>query len=301
MRKIDLSGQKFGRLTAIEPVVVDGHRKWLCVCDCGNFTTVATGSLRSGGTKSCGCLNREFLDLTGEKFGRLTVESINQEKTKDGYIHWNCSCECGNNVVVSTSNLTNKDVSKRVQSCGCLKKESASKRFSGKLEGERFGQLTVLYRVGTQIQGNGDKKSYWHCKCDCGTEVNVIGKNLLNGNTQSCGCVVSRGELLVRKYLNRKNIRYCTQKTYEDLRSSNGGRLRFDFAILNNDNKVIALVEYQGIQHYKDTGIGKLEREETDDLKRKYCKTNNIPLLEIPYDKDIEIIIDDFLQSINYK
>lgn len=301
MKKIDLSGQKFGRLTAIKPVVVNGCRKWLCACDCGNFTTVSTGSLRSGGTKSCGCLNREFLDLTGKKFGRLTVESINQERTKDGYIHWNCSCECGNHVVVSTSNLTNKNILKRVQSCGCLKKESASKRFSSKLEGERFGQLTVLYRVGTQTQGNGDKKSYWHCKCDCGTEVDVIGKNLLNGNTQSCGCVVSRGELLVRKYLNCKNVRYCMQKTYEDLRSSNGGRLRFDFAILNSSNEVVALIEYQGVQHYKDTGIGKLEREETDELKRKYCKANNIPLLEIPYNKDLEVLIDDFLQSINYK
>lgn len=301
MKKIDLTGQKFGRLTAIKPVVVNGYRKWLCVCDCGNIKTVTAGSLRSGGTKSCGCLSKEFLDLTGEKFGRLTVESINKEKTKNGYIHWNCVCDCGNKVIVSTSNLTNKDVSKRVQSCGCLKRESSSQRFSSKLEGMKFGKLTVLYRTGTQIQGNGDKKSYWHCRCECGTEVDVIGKNLLNGNTQSCGCVVSRGELLVREYLNKNNVKYYIQKAYDDLRSSNGGRLRFDFAILDRNDDVCGLIEYQGIQHYKETNIGKLEREETDELKREYCKFHNIPLLEIPYNKNLEILIDQFLQSINYK
>lgn len=300
MKKIDLTGQRFGRLIAIEPVVVNGHRKWLCRCDCGNIKSVATGSLRSGGTKSCGCLNREFLDLTGEKFGRLTVESINKEKTQNGYIHWNCVCDCGNKVVASTSNLMNKDVSKRVQSCGCLKRESASLRFSSKLEGVKFGKLTVIYRAGTQIQGNGDKKSYWHCRCECGTEIDVIGKNLLNGNTQSCGCLVSRGELLVREYLNRNNVKYSTQKAYEDLRSSNGGKLRFDFAILDGEDDILGLIEYQGVQHYKDTGIGKLEREETDELKRTYCKSHNIPLLEIPYNQDLKNLIDEFLQSINY-
>lgn len=301
MRKIDITGQRFGRLVAIKPIVVNGYRKWLCGCDCGNLKSVASGALRCGRTKSCGCLSKEFTDLTGQTFGRLTVESRNEEKTKNGYIHWNCVCECGNRVVVSTSNLTNKDVSKRVHSCGCLRRESSSKRFSSKLEDMKFGKLTVLYRIGTQIQGNGDKKSFWHCKCDCGAEVDVIGKNLLNGNTQSCGCVISRGELMVREYLNANGIRYLTQKSYDYLRSSNGGKLRFDFAILDNGENIVGLIEYQGIQHYKDTNIGKLEREETDELKRLYYKSHNIPLLEILYNQDLKSLIDEFLQSINYK
>lgn len=297
-RAIDLTEQRFGRLVALYSKSFNGRLKWLCQCDCGNQVWVNTGGLRNGGTKSCGCLNKECHDYTGERFGKLTVlkcighkiDSANKKR-----ITWECVCDCGNITYVSSDNF------KTTLSCGCLKKELSSQRFSSKLDGMKFGKLTVIYRTGTQIQGNGDKKSYWHCRCECGTEIDVIGKNLLNGNTQSCGCVVSRGELLVREYLNDNNIRYLMQKTYDDLRSSNNGRLRFDFAILNDNNEVLGLIEYQGIQHYKNTGIGELEREETDALKRQYCQSHNIPLLEIPYNQDLQSLIDNFLQSINYK
>lgn len=57
----DLTGQKFGRLTAIE--VDEGHPGkrtfWVCQCDCGNIKSVRSDSLQSGGIKSCGCLKRE--------------------------------------------------------------------------------------------------------------------------------------------------------------------------------------------------------------------------------------------------
>lgn len=58
---VDLTGQKFGRLTAIERVGRDScnHALWKCLCDCGNYTTAGSNSLKSGNTKSCGCLNLE--------------------------------------------------------------------------------------------------------------------------------------------------------------------------------------------------------------------------------------------------
>lgn len=57
---IDLTGQKFGRLTVISRNgSAGGKRKWLCECDCGNTTTVTTTDLRSGHTTSCGCFHRE--------------------------------------------------------------------------------------------------------------------------------------------------------------------------------------------------------------------------------------------------
>lgn len=54
MRAIDLTGQKFGKLTAIEVVETGRRRKWRCVCDCGRETAVSSDSLRSGNTKACG-------------------------------------------------------------------------------------------------------------------------------------------------------------------------------------------------------------------------------------------------------
>ncbi len=60
-------GKKYTRLTVIED---SGERycrqrKWLCKCECGSFTKVTTGSLNSGITKSCGCLQKEASKKTG--------------------------------------------------------------------------------------------------------------------------------------------------------------------------------------------------------------------------------------------
>lgn len=51
--------------------------------------------------------------------------------------------------------------------------------------GRRFGRLTVIGR--TDEEPNLKNKR-WHCKCDCGNEVDVFAGNLLQGRTQSCGC-----------------------------------------------------------------------------------------------------------------
>ena len=63
---IDLSGQKFGRLTANYRLKGSGGKStWLCTCDCGATKIVLSDSLRKGRTKSCGCLRRES---TGKQF-----------------------------------------------------------------------------------------------------------------------------------------------------------------------------------------------------------------------------------------
>ena len=64
--KIDLTGQKFERLTVIKPAQNKGKRTaWLCKCDCGNEVVVLTESLRSNNTKSCGCLRTETARKNG--------------------------------------------------------------------------------------------------------------------------------------------------------------------------------------------------------------------------------------------
>jgi hypothetical protein len=58
----DLTKQRFGRLVAIRPIEKrsKGHIAWECICDCGNIVVVASSRLRSGKTKSCGCLSKEL-------------------------------------------------------------------------------------------------------------------------------------------------------------------------------------------------------------------------------------------------
>lgn len=68
MRKCaDLTGQRFGRLIVVKRI---GSKKnkalWLCKCDCGNEVKVDTAGLKTGHTKSCGCLHRDIL-IKGNK------------------------------------------------------------------------------------------------------------------------------------------------------------------------------------------------------------------------------------------
>lgn len=53
----DITGQKFGHLTAIEKVGKDKYSRslWKCLCDCGNHTIIMIGNLTSGNSQSCGC------------------------------------------------------------------------------------------------------------------------------------------------------------------------------------------------------------------------------------------------------
>jgi hypothetical protein len=60
MKKLDLVGQKFGRLTVLRgAVAIGGRSAWECQCDCGIMKNIKTEELRGGGTKSCGCWNQE--------------------------------------------------------------------------------------------------------------------------------------------------------------------------------------------------------------------------------------------------
>lgn len=132
----DMTGKRFGLLTVVrfdKKVETPGgarHYYWLCKCDCGKETTVGAANLRSGNTTSCGCVRRQseiqrgkqrFIDLTGQKFGKLTVLGV---ADKQGEKHrWRCQCECGQETVVFGDNLKRG----RTGSCKCQWKESVTK------------------------------------------------------------------------------------------------------------------------------------------------------------------------------
>jgi hypothetical protein len=63
-RAVDLTGERFGKLKVIEKSDTRrGKQRWKCLCDCGNFTEVASDQLRSGHTKSCNCIVGEYHGL----------------------------------------------------------------------------------------------------------------------------------------------------------------------------------------------------------------------------------------------
>lgn len=121
--RFDLVGQKFNMLTVLEKAPSRNNNvMWLCKCDCGNTTEVSTYSLRTGHTKSCGCLKLrpKAQDLTGLVFGRLKViKRVGTNKSRKPL--WQCRCQCGKKTVVCTSDLK----SGNTKSCGCLHKHFA--------------------------------------------------------------------------------------------------------------------------------------------------------------------------------
>ena len=121
----DLTGQRFGRLTALYRL----HERrgtcylWRCRCDCGNEIDLPVHSLTSGNTTSCGCAKREALqkralDISGKRFGRLTAIRPLPER-EAGSVVWRCRCDCGNEIDLPYNSLA----SGNTQSCGCIRRE----------------------------------------------------------------------------------------------------------------------------------------------------------------------------------
>lgn len=115
--KIDITGEKFGRLTAIKTAGKDknGRSLWLCKCDCGNMITMRLTDLRTGRRKSCGCLKKERYNIIGQRFGKLTV--IGRE-SNGSHAKFLCRCDCGREIAVRGDSLR----SGKTISCGCSKK-----------------------------------------------------------------------------------------------------------------------------------------------------------------------------------
>lgn len=285
--KKDLTNQKFNMLTALEYL---GESKWRCKCDCGKETIVKTSSLNSGKTQSCGCLRGQNTknntrnsgpkeDLTGKTFTYLTPI----EYVKGG--QWKCQCKCGAVVIVDTRNLNNG----HTKSCGCLVKEINSTNNTVDMIGFENEGVKVIERAGSDEQGI----AMWKCLCKkCSRTFITRGATLRNGATRSCGCVHSWNEQEITKMLLENNCEFAVQYTFSDLKGINGGALRFDFAIFQN-NELHHLIEFNGKQHYEKGDGAWSESFETqqknDQLKIQYCKDHNIELRIIRYDQEYSL------------
>ena len=186
MKNGDLIGKRFGLLTVAEDsgLRTGGSIRWRCKCDCGGERLATRRELVSGNAASCGCVPKPRAskaraeDLTGRQFGELTALR-RAENDGNGKVRWLCRCSCGREVTVPA--LTLKSGGSR--SCGCKRYGTAYNRRD--LTGQRFGRLTAQYYVSRADRARG---SYWHCRCDCGREVDVATGSLLRGLTKSCGC-----------------------------------------------------------------------------------------------------------------
>lgn len=179
MQFIDKTGQRFGYLTVTskgDTPKGETHTYWNCLCDCGNTTSVITTCLREGKTRSCGCLRNEpKSDLTGEKYGKLTVLGLDRSVKKSGV--WSCKCDCGTIKSIKKSLLLHPFTP--TQSCGCL-----SKKHFIDLTGQKFNNLTVTKYLGK----DNSKNNVYLSTCDCGGTIQTQGSDVKTGKIKSCGC-----------------------------------------------------------------------------------------------------------------
>jgi hypothetical protein len=110
------------------------------------------------------------IDLTGQRFGRLTVVRRARRNTADKGLRWVCRCDCGRNVQVASNNLRRGNTIH----CGMGVCHYSVIDLSGKT----FGVLTVLRKSGRKAP-----YSYWFVRCKCGLTKEVAGQSLRLGQT----------------------------------------------------------------------------------------------------------------------
>lgn len=147
------------------------------------------------------------------------------------------------------------------------------------------------------------KKIWWKCNKDNSHQWQATPNSRVSLLTSCPHCKSSYGEFAIKNYLEKLNLDYSKEFKFANCKYKKC--LPFDFAIHKN-NKIIGLIEYQGHQHFFPInyfGGNKTFNEIIirDEIKRKYCVDNKIPLLEIKYDKIKKVpeLIDDFLTIIN--
>ena len=154
----NLTNKRFGDWEVLR---YTGNSFWECRCSCGKVSNIFAYQLTSGRSKSCGHNSNRFKDITGKRFGDWEpIEYLGRSR-------WKCKCVCGYTKDFRAYDLINK--SKYNYVC----KHAA-------IINRQYGKLTVIERL--------DQKNCL-CKCSCGKDVIVLLSNLLNGSTNSCGCI----------------------------------------------------------------------------------------------------------------
>jgi len=235
---------------------------------------------------------------TGDQYVYLKFLGNIKKENKRTYIE--CECKCGKTYWIRKENWG------KTQSCGCkksedmkIKMEKINEEKQNKIIGQNFYKLKVISHIGFYSSNARDKQSIYLCECECGNRVEVRGCHLTSGYTKACGqCLISTGEYLINEFLIKNKINYKKQFKFNDLKDKKV--LRFDFALLDKNNNLICLIEINGTQHYdKNNGFYSEELVRHDQMKKDYCNSKNIKLIELKYNhKDKNDFIQQFKEKI---
>lgn len=180
------------------PIEINGPHVWLfkeycedklkpikleCL-ECGDHKHVSVEQVKHHKLKTCETCSL-IAGMIGENIGDWEVLRF-AGRNKWNHILLTCRCKCGTIKTIERSNLTGGN-SKMCKKCS-YKRYGEARRSD--LVGKIYGRLKVIAFAGMDKRSN----SLWKCICSCKdkTEVTVVGFDLNNGHTQSCGCLVKK-------------------------------------------------------------------------------------------------------------
>ncbi len=263
-------GMQFGQLTVLSD---SGERDqnyivWNCRCSCGREVRYSSRDLLRRKVQDCGCLSNvphTMQDLTGQRFGKLTVLYPTEKRADHGSVVWHTVCDCGREKDVSARRLIRGEV----RSCGCLS-HPPLRDFVGKT----FGRLTVIRYAGVGRDlgmSKGSTEKYWVVRCTCGREKTVGQTELLNGETRSCGCLHNEKFKESMKLIDGTSITLL--ENANRLRSSNtSGKTGVSYS--TRDRKWAAYITFKGKRYhlgeFKDKEDAVRVREEAEQKREKF-------------------------------
>jgi len=151
-----------------------------------------------------------YKDFIGKNVGKLHI--LGRKGTaKNRTPLLECLCDCGNIVIVQANHIMHR----HTESCGCKQKQVVSEISINNLIGLRFGLLVVTALNSRRT----DRGTHWDCICDCGNLTTVYIKNIMSGNTRSCGCLrdTNRGLLYPAT---ASTVGYCALWSNKDFKNA---------------------------------------------------------------------------------
>lgn len=260
---------------------IGGAKYWHIRCVyCNEEKTIRADSLKKNNI--CKCQKDKNLN---QIFGKFKVIERTPLRSTDKCVIYKCECiECGH-----IQNIASNVLHSQRKSC-----DNCSTRKSTLIDmtGQTYNWLTVIQRDNSIEHSGHENDAYWICRCNlCGSIKSIRGFSIRNGLTKSCGCIKSVGETIIAQLLNQNNIKFKKEYSFDDLKYID--KLRFDFAIFDDNNNLLHLVEYDGDQHFITHNSGWNNQENLnkiqirDTLKNEYCKEKGIKLIRIKYDENI--------------
>lgn len=281
-------------------IYINNITKILIQCNtCNNkFWQIPSNHLQGKGCPFCGI----------KKVHNLQRKSLNQFIEQAKKIHDN---KYDYSRVKYLKN--NKKVEIICKKCGKVFLQTPTKHLLGqdcicyklnKMHSARCQSKENFIEKAKKIHGNKynyDLVEYYNCKTKVKIQCKKCGKIFMQTpmnhlRYRGCpSCRQSKGENQIEKWLKSKDIRYITQKRFKDCKDKQ--LLPFDFYLPDYN----LCIEFQGRQHYfmwrNEINQDRLEKQrQHDQIKKDYCKKNNIRLLEIKYNENINQKLKEYLK-----